>query len=203
MAYFNEPFPDDIALGATGGPRIKVTAVKSGGGARYANKDWTNPQHIFNVSQGIKSLADFEVLRAFWYVTVPDSFPFKDYTNFQVSQSLGVLQLVSGSVYQMFKDETYRTRTWLRKIKKPKPGTVTVWRTRSGSTSVIMPTVDYLTGLVTVSGHASGDTYGWAGDFYVPCYFVGDSMESAKQVGPEHGLFVEWPSIDIEEDILA
>lgn len=106
---------------------------------------------------------------------------------------------MSTLVLQLFKAERYTTRTYLRKIQKPVDGSVTVWRTRSAVESVITPSIDATTGLVTDTGHVAGDTYAWAGEFDVPCEFVDDTMENAAQIGADGGLFIGWDSIPIQE----
>ena len=202
MAFFDERFPDDIAQGATGGPRWKTTAVESAGGYRWANRDWSDALHYFEVSQAIKSREAFERVRAFFYVVAGrfDAFRFKDFSNYRVGQAAGVLQaIVAGTTYQMFKAERFGAREYLRRILKPVNGTVTVYRTRTGVTTAISPAIDYTTGVVTVSGHVSGDTYAWSGEFDVPVNFTDDSMETAQQVGPDQGMLMSWPSIQLRE----
>lgn len=203
MSFFEERFPDEIAQGATGGPRWKTTKNRSTGGRRTANKDWSDAIHYFEVSQAIKTLDDFELVRAFFYVVAGafDGFRFKDFSNFQVAQALGVLQATAApSVYQMCKAERYGSREYLRRILKPVTSSVTVWRTRSAVTTVITPSIDYTTGLVTVTGHMVGDTYAWAGAFDVPVNFADDSMETAQQISSDDSLLMSWPSIQLEED---
>lgn len=201
MAFFDERFPDEIAQGATGGPRWKTTKNRATGGARFANKDWSDALHYFEVSQAIKTLEDFALLRSFFYVVAGafDGFRFKDFTNFTVAHAVGVLQATAPSIYQMFKAERYGSREYLRKILKPVSGSVTVWRTRSAVTTTITPSIDYATGLVTVSGHVVGDTYAWTGEFDVPVNFVDDSMETAQQMSSDDSLLMSWPSIQLEE----
>jgi hypothetical protein len=49
---------------------------------------------------------------------------------------------------------------------------------RASVQSTITPTVDYTTGVITVSGHAGGDTYQWAGQFMVPVRYTVDKLPS-------------------------
>lgn len=202
MAFFEERFPDSIAQGATGGPRWKTSKVEAGSGQRFANRDWSKARHYYEVSQAIKTGKDFAKVRAFFYVVFGafDAFRFKDYSNFKVAQAEGRLALVSGSIYQMQKAESYGSRTYLREIVKPVSGTVTVFRTRSGATTSIAATVDHTTGRVTVAGHVALDAYAWAGEFDVPVNFVDDSMETAQWIGPDSSLLMSWPSIQLCEN---
>lgn len=88
---------------------------------------------------------------------------------------------------------------YLRSIKKPcaSPAS-TVYRTRSGSTTLISATVDTTTGIATISGHVVGDTYTWAGEFDVPVTFVDDEWTSSLEVNTQN-LHVMSQSIKLEE----
>ena len=52
-------------------------------------------------------------------------------------------------------------------------------------------------GEVTVSGHVSGDTYTWAGQFYVPVYFS-DPMAMFRVLGGPR-MLTDWPDITLRE----
>jgi len=202
MAFFEDRFPDSIAQGATGGPRFKTSAVEVSGGARVANRDWSAPLHHFNVAQAIKTLAQFHTVRAFFWVVYGayDGFRFKDYSDYQAPDTRGVMTLVSGSDYQLGLNYTYGARTVRRTILKPVAGTVAVLRTRSAVVSNITgsSTVNTTTGVVTVSGHVSGDTYTWSGEFDVPVYFEDDTLDAA-QIGADGSLLMNWSSIGLIE----
>jgi uncharacterized protein (TIGR02217 family) len=202
MAFFEERFPDSIAQGGRGGPRFSTSAQKTPGGFRGANQNWSAPLHFFNVDQAVKTEADFVTVRAFFYVVKGafDGFRFKDYSNFTVTQAQGAMPLVTGSVYQMSKTESYGSRSWVRTIAKPVAGTAVIYRTRSSVTTDITSscTIDTTNGHVTVTGHVSGDTYAWAGEFDVPVAFSRDDLE-AEWLGPKGFLQLSWGSIDLEE----
>lgn len=201
MAFFEERFPDDIAQGATGGPRFKTTVTRTPG-KRLANRDWQAPLHAYNVGQAIKSRADFDTVRSFFWVVYGayDGFRFKDFADYTCPADRGVCTLVSGSDYQLGKTYAYGSRSVTRAIRKPVAGSVAVYRTRSGSTTDITgsSTLDNTTGIVTVTGHASGDVYTWAGEFDVPVAFADDAMD-AQQLGAENSLLIDWGSIALEE----
>ncbi len=132
------------------------------------------------------------------------SFPFLDPIDHTVTTATGVLTLISGANYQLFYRYGSGTGAYDRKITRP-AATIKVYRTRSGVTTDITgaSTISTTTGVVTVAGHVSGDTYSWAGTFYVPCRYDIDKLPAAitnKQ--PQAGggeLFVECDSIPIVE----
>lgn len=202
MAFFEERFPDDIAQGATGGPRFKTTVTKVPSGKRNPNRDREAPLHYYNVAQAIKSRADFEAVRSFFWVVYGafDGFRFKDFADYSCTAARGVCTLVSGSAYQLGKGYSYGSRSVTRKITKPVDGTVTITRTRSGTATDITgaSSLDLTTGIVTVTGHTSGDVYTWAGEFDVPACFSDDAMD-VRQLNSDSNLVLDWGSIPIEE----
>jgi hypothetical protein len=63
----------------------------------------------------------------------------------------------------------------------------------------ISPSIDYTTGIVTISGHTGGDTYTWAGDFDVPVAFADDAMDDIELTGMAGAEFLGVSSINLEE----
>lgn len=199
MAFFETRLPECYAFGARGGPVFSTEVVKTTGGQRYANANWLMPLHLYDISQGVKTQTDFEVIRDFFYVVGGrrDGFRFKDWADYVAT--LQPLSLITGSVYQMNRVYVRGSRTFARPIYKPVAGATFV-RTRGGTPSAITPTVDYTTGQVTVSGHVAGDTYAWSGEFDVPVAFVNDQMEAEiTNRNQREGFLITWPSIQIEE----
>ena len=202
MAFFEYRFPDRIAKGGRGGPRWKTSRAVTKSGTRQVNKEWTSPLHEYDVAQAIKTLADFEEVRAFFYVVFGayDGFRYKDWTDYTATVANGVGTLVSGSVYQLYKNYTVGSRTFARKITKPVSGTVTFYRTRSAVTTNITSssTIDTTTGRVTVTGHVGGDTYTWSGEFDVPVEFMDDALD-AESIGSVHKMLMSWSSVKLRE----
>lgn len=202
MAFFEDRFPDEIAMGATGGPRFKTSKATVTGGARTANKDWDAPLHYFNVAQAIKTREDFHTVRQFFWVVAGafDGFRFKDFSDYEVDVDRGVLTLISAGSYQLGYAQRYGSRSVTRAILKPVAGTVQLFRTRTGATTniTVASTIDTTTGIVGITGHTAGDTYTWSGEFDIPMAFSDDSMDAA-QIGPDGSMFINWTSIQLEE----
>ena len=203
MAFFDQQFPPEYTFGAKGGPVFSTEVVKTSGGQRYANRNWQYPLHQYDISAGIKSRSDFEVYRAFFYNVAGqfDGFRFKDWHDYQlINQPLA--EVSPGAVYQLQRVYVAGIRTYARPILKPaNNGTLQIERVRGGSPSVITPSVDFTTGLVSVTGHMSGDTYtAVSGDFDVPVVFTSDQMEvTIVDKNRTLGLIEQWPTVTLEE----
>jgi uncharacterized protein (TIGR02217 family) len=200
MAFLETPrLNPRITFGARGGPRWSTTKAHVPGGARVVNRNFTYPLHTYDISQCIRTNADFEIVRAFFYNVYGafDGFRFKDWSDFSVTAATGGTSLVSGSIYQLERLYTTGARTFRRQIKKPISPIIFY---RNGV--AISPTIDYTNGQVTVTGHTGGDVYTWAGEFDVPVAFVNDQMEAEiVDRSPASGreLLLSWPTIQVEE----
>lgn len=195
MAFFEERLSVKLSYGARGGPQFSTTVVKAKSGFRKANKDWVMPLHVYDVSQCIRSNADFEELRAFFYNVAGqgDGFRFKDWGDYQCDRTNSSLTLISGSNYQLNRIYARGARTFTRPIYKPVSATVIVYDV--GGTP-LAATVDYTTGIATVTGTPAA----WLGEFDVPVAFTSDVMEAeitSRSQGV--GLLISWPSVQVEE----
>ena len=177
-----------IERGAQGGPvnrgREKVYV---GNGRLSQSFAWSAPLQEWDVSHGVRSLAEFESLRALWYVvmfTPYSGFRFRDWSDYRATQANSRLTLITGATYQMQRLYTFGGSTFARDITKPctSPAAV-VYRTRSGSTTVATATIDTTTGIATISGHVAGDTYTWAGEFDIPVTFADATFPSTLECG--------------------
>lgn len=201
MAFFEERMNPDLSFGARGGPVYSTSKAYSFSGLRRVNKNWSSPLHRYDVTHCIKTKTDFEeVINMFYVVSGAfDGFRFKDWADYQDDGS-GFLSLISGSNYQMYKGYQKGARQFNRIIQKPVSG-VQIFRTRSSVTTNITgsSTVDTTTGIVTVTGHVSGDTYTWTGEFDVPVAFMSDEFmpEIVNKSGSE--FLIASGSIMLEE----
>jgi uncharacterized protein (TIGR02217 family) len=201
MALFDNRLPDCYSFGAKGGPKFSTEVNRTQGGQRFANRNWTYPLHVWDISHGIKTQEDFETIRAFFYNVAgqADGFRFKDHLDFEANSQ--PLNFVSGSTWQTYRAYVRGSRTFLRKITRPRQ-TIVIKRNRSGTITTITPTVDYSTGQVTaISGHAPlTDTYTWTGEFDIPVAFTTDFMEVViENKRPDGQLLIRWPTAQVEE----
>jgi uncharacterized protein (TIGR02217 family) len=204
MAFFEHRFPDGLSYGARGGPAWNTSRVVTQSGRRRANQNWAYPLHRYQVAHAVKTNADFETVRAFFYTVAGafDAFRFKDWADFELTKTNSrlVQDASSPAEFQIHRVYTVGTRTFLRTITKPcaTPALV-VYRTRASVESVATAAVDTATGVVDITGHQTGDTYTCVGEFDVPCAFADDEMQTEIiDMGPDEYL-VRWNSIAIEE----
>lgn len=199
MAFFEQRFPDRISMNAQCGPRWSTSKAYVNSGKRYTNRMWSWPLQAFQIDHPARSNVDFEALRSFFYVVAgsADGFRFKDWTDYRDGGS-GILNLVSGSEYQMYKRYVIGSRFFHRIIQKPLTG-IQVLRTRGGVTTDITGScvVGETTGRISVTGHVNGDAYAWVGQFDVPVAFKDDDAVFRAIGG--NSMLVEWPSIALEE----
>lgn len=197
--YSAQVFPERISASMQSIIRYTADAAYSQSGQRYTNLYDVEPVREWVFSHPPRTASDFLELRAFFLaVRGVDPFLFKDWADYQATQNNTSLTLISGSTYQMNRIYVAPSRTTVRPIYKPKTGAL-IYRTRSGATSDITgtSTVNTANGQVTVTGHSSGDTYTWSGQFYVPAYFSAPEAAFTVIGGPQ--MLTEWPDISIRE----
>jgi uncharacterized protein (TIGR02217 family) len=157
MAYLTTPFPDRIAYGASGGPGYQTDVVVVSSGHEQRNITWSQARGKWDVSQGVKDGADMAALIAYFRACKgrAHTFPFRDYTDFQVTTAQGLLGTGNGAggpAYQLRKRYTAGGQTEDRVISKP--DTVDFVVRRNGTPVTIGAAagniaVDYQTGIVT------------------------------------------------------
>lgn len=204
MDFFEHRLDERISYGARGGPTWKTTRVRSTSGRQWTNREWDYPLHRYQVGQSVKTNADFETIRALFYVVAGgyEGFRFKDWADYEATQSNSRLVLASGSptAWQLCRVYTVAGREFVRPIYKPCASpTPQVYRTRSGVTTLITASVDTTSGLAVFAGHVAGDTYTWVGEFDVPVNFADDELESEIVDDGGDDFLVRWPSIVLEE----
>lgn len=204
MAFFEHRMDERISYGARGGPVWSTAVVKTQSGMRYVNKNWQYPLHKYDIGQAVKNNADFEAVRALFYVVAGqfDGFRFKDFADFELTHANSrlVAQVGSPSVWQIARVYSIGGREFVRPISKPvQAAGLTVRRNRSGTLSTATASVDYSTGLVTIAGHVSGDTYTCVGEFDVPVAFADDAMSAEIVDTGGDEFLMRWGSIMLEE----
>lgn len=159
-------------------------------------------KHFYDVSHGVRTQADYQQVLAAFYVVMGTPYSgllFRDIADYQATQANSRLTLVSGSDYQLQRVYSFGGIDYLRNITRPvNDGTLTVYRTRSGVVTVASATIDYTTGVATISGHAGGDTYTWVGNFDVPVTFTNNDWVAALAVSTNN-LHLVNEEIELEE----
>lgn len=200
MALYNQVFPVCVGNDMEGGPRYIAEQAFSQSGQRAFNLYDAEPLREYSLREPIRSGEDFEEVRAFFHATRGvDTFLFRDPSDCTLTQANSSLTLISGSTYQLNRLYIAPGRTTVRRIQKPAAG-LQIFRTRSGVTTNITSggaSIAFSTGIVTISGHVSGDTYAAAGEFYVPVYFADPVALYRVFGGPR--MLTEWPDITLRE----
>lgn len=203
MTFLEQRLNDAIARGSSGGPVASRLKSYVSSGALSQQHQWVRPLHRYDISHGIKTAEDFESVRSLWYIVFfggPYSgFRFKDWADYQATQANTSLVLISGSDWQLCRRYALGAASYNRIIQKPVAGSVTVYRTRSGSVSTASATVNAATGVAAISGHVAGDTYTWTGEFDVPVTFADDAMDDITVTGLAGAELLGLPSIRLEE----
>lgn len=155
----------------------------------------TKPVHYMDLSHGLRSRADFQVVLDLFYIvmfTPYIGFRAKDWRDFIATQLNTKVTLIFGTSYQLQRKHAFGGIELLREITKPVSGTVVIYN--AGGTP-LTAMIDYTTGIATVP---SGTPATWSGEFDVPVTFTDDAWTSTLEVHTDN-LHVMSGSIKLEE----
>lgn len=197
MPTFHEvQFPPKVAYGASGGAEFNTSITTTFSGFEQRNVNWQKARGRWDVSTGIKTKTDMDILQAFFRARFGKAygFRFKDWSDYQaVGQTLGTGNGTQ-TAFQLTKAYTSGAYSYSRDIKKPVTGTVKIYLN-----AVLQGTgfsVDLTTGIVTFSAAPGAGVIVSADfDFDVPVRFDTDTL-AVRADGP--GIFV-WDAIPIVE----
>lgn len=207
MEFVDIEFPRRIAFHATAEAQWQTELTSVLSGFEATNQNWAQTRHAYDAGLAIRTASDYLQVKTHFHAMRgrAKSFPFLDPIDHTVTQAAGVLT-AAASNWQMFYRYGSGGGVYDRKITRPRTGTIKVFRTRSTVTTDVTSssTITYTTGIVAITGHVSGDTYAWSGEFFVPCRYDIDRLPGAivdKQppgrASPE--LLVECNSIPLLE----
>lgn len=159
----------------------------------------------FDIVPGIRSAEQFFAVQDAFLIVLLTPYlgcRYKHWPDFRATLNNSRATLLEGSTteVQLQRLHLFGGVEYLRAIYKPVASTVTVFRKRSAVTASIASTVDYTTGVATISGHADGDVYSWTGEFDIPVTFTDDEWSSQVigYVGQDR-LFQVSGSVKLEE----
>lgn len=130
MAFHDIRLPEDVEQGATGGPSFQTTIIAQSNGAEQRNIDWQEMRHVWELSYGVSTEADFALTRAFFYARrgQANSFRFKDWSDFELIAEPQGLGDGANRTFQLIKTyEIDGPDPYIRRITRPVAGTV-VWK---------------------------------------------------------------------------
>lgn len=203
MAYHNVLFPKEISYGSKGGPAFKTTVITLASGLERRNQEWKRVRALYDVSHGIKSPAELEELRKFFYARrgMANSFNYFDWGDHEIfTQNIGVgdgekedFQIIKSYI----DDGSYQYDRVITKIEAGSDLPITV----DGDPKVkgTQYTLDYTTGIVhftegniPTSGQVVALPYA---KFYVHARFDIDHFDPVH----DFWLYQSWESIPIVE----
>jgi uncharacterized protein (TIGR02217 family) len=196
MAFLEQRLDSKITHGAKSTVRWSRQKAYTGSGKLAQQFNWADAKHEMDVSHGVRSRTDYQTVLDFFYVVMAgayEGFRVKDWRDFQATQTNSTLTFITGSTWQLQRKHTAGAVSYLRNIKKPVTGTVIVYRTRTAVVTTASATIDYTTGIATIAGHTSGDTYTWEGDFDIPMTFVNDEWTADLEVSTANLHMISQP----------
>lgn len=197
MPTFHEvQFPPKVAYGASGGAEFNTSITTTFSGFEQRNVNWQKARGRWDVSTGIKTKTDMDILQAFFRARYGKAygFRFKDWSDYQaVGQTLGTGNGTQ-TAFHLTKAYTSGAYSYSRDIKKPVTGTVKIYLNAVLQGAGF--SVDLTTGIVTFSSAPGAGVIVSADfDFDVPVRFDTDTL-AVRADGP--GIFV-WDAIPIVE----
>ena len=154
MPSFDEvQFPSLISYGSRGGPQFMTDIVMTDSGHEARNINWSLSRAKYDVSFGVKDMADLTDLTKFFYARFGRAYGFryKDWADYQATQAALV---VTGSKFvPLIKAYTSGSRSYVRTITKPVASPAVTLR-RGGSPFASF-TLDLPTGIVTLTADSS------------------------------------------------
>lgn len=195
VAFLEARLSERVTRGSKGGPVGSRTFTRTIGGKLLQKFNRSLPLHKYDLSFGIKTLADFEAIRSAFYVVMFTPYTglrMKDWADFQATQGNSSVVLITGTTYQLYRDYTFGSITLRRKITKPVSGGAVY----DGGGGLLSSSIDTTTGIATV---ASGTPATWVGEFDVPVTFSDDSLDSIELLNGANQTLTNLPSIMVEE----
>ena len=195
-AFHEVQFPPKVAYGASGGAEFNTSIATTFAGFEQRNVNWQKARGRWDVSTGLKTKADMDVVQAFFRARYGKAhgFRFKDWSDYQAAGQVLGTGNGTQTAFQLTKTYTSGAYGYSREIRKPVSGTVKIYLN-----SVLQSagfTMDHTTGVAAFSAAPGAGVIVSADfDFDVPVRFDTDAL-LVRADGP--GIFV-WDTIPIVE----
>lgn len=159
---FNEAqrFPSGIGFGAQGGPEYQTGIVTVNSGFESRNVDWAVARARYDVGLRVMSQADTNAIVAFFRSMKGRAygFRFKDWSDYQVDVTTGVLTKLAPGTWQLAKQYAAGALQEIRATRKPVSGTVVYYRGGVAQLAGLAAgnyALDTTTGIITTVADAS------------------------------------------------
>lgn len=159
MSFVEERFNTEIRYGMVGGAEFLTSVVTVTSGFEQRNSNWLDARGSWQVGDDLFTRAETDAAISFFRARrgKKEGFRFKDWSDFVVKSTNGILVKVSPYVYQLSKRYSGGVgASYIRPINKPVAGTFKLY---NGFGTLYIEntdyTLNYTTGLVTFSGIAT------------------------------------------------
>lgn len=162
-------------FGWQGGPSFNTRVVTTQSWMERRNANNIECRHAYTLP--INNINDYDYLTLLKQVYLAcrgqlNSFKVKDYSDFEATAEVFMEGDGTTTAFQLSKTSTFGIASYVRFISKPMATPVI---TLDGS--VVTPTIDYGTGIVTFgTAPTAGQIGRWTGEFWVPVRFNSDSL---------------------------
>ncbi len=191
MSFHEVQFPTSLSFGSVGGPERVTEIVTLANGFEERNTPWADSRRRYDAGMGMRSLADIDVLIAFFEARRGQLYGFrwKDWSDYRSSGSLvdvGFDDQVIGTgdgtttAFQLCKTYVSGAAFYQREIRKPVQGSVLAGVQGDVKAEGVGFEIDLVTGLLTFAeppGPGATVTAGF--EFDVPVRFGTDSIQSS------------------------
>ncbi|MEM1074963.1 MAG: DUF2460 domain-containing protein [Pseudomonadota bacterium] len=192
MTQFHDVrFPAALSFGSVGGPERRTDVVTISNGYEERNSPWAFSRRRYDAGVGMRSLDDVETMIAFFEARYGQLYAFRwkdwsDYRSRKPSEEITAFDQDIGvgngtaTAFQLAKTYQSGTYSYTRPISKPVLETVRIAVSGVELDGTAGYSVDYLTGLVTLSAVPAAGAEITAGfEFDVPVRFDTDSIQTS------------------------
>jgi uncharacterized protein (TIGR02217 family) len=198
LTFLEQRLDAKITQGAKAGPMVpgRVKRYTPGVGLTGQNFIASMPKHKFDISHGVRSIADYHTVQDAFYIlmfTPYKGLRVKYWPDFQATATNSTLTLVSGTTWQLQRKHVFGGITFKRDIVKPCASPAVV--VYNVSAVALTGTLDTTTGLWTGAGTPSY----WVGEFDLPMTFENDEWMHTLEVTTTnlHVMSDEIPMVEI------
>lgn len=189
MAFVETQFPPQVQYASSGGPMWRTEIVELNGGQEQRNLIWSDARHRYQISE-FQTDTDIDTIIKFFHAMQGQyhGFRLKDWADYRTGSNYSTPtsedELLVGDadgvnkVFQLVKNYTAGSNTYIRYLTKPVSGTVLISVDTVTKTETTDYTVDYTTGIVTfVTAPAAAAVVKGGCEFDVPVRFDTDALD--------------------------
>lgn len=204
-SFVEVQFPPMISAGAKGGPSFSTTVTILSSGGEQRNVNWSRERPKYDISTGLRDVADFIAYEKFFYARMGRAvgFRFKDWGDYRCPywratpgdlDAMQTLFTTTGvlATFQLSKTYGDGGGSFVRTIRKPVAGTLALYHTgvlMTAGTGGSQYQIDTTTGIVTLGATVAattGHTITGSFEFDVPARFDTDELNATVEGNQIH-----------------